>query len=44
MREAILDTFVRFFQRKHILDIRKRKKERIVKARKRDKMRFRKAS
>jgi hypothetical protein len=44
MREAILDAFVRFFQRKRILDLRKRKKERVAKARKRDKVRFREES
>ncbi|KAI0393124.1 hypothetical protein F5Y17DRAFT_433784 [Xylariaceae sp. FL0594] len=38
MREAIIDAFVRFFQRRHILGIRKQKKERITKARRREKL------
>ncbi|KAI1810367.1 hypothetical protein GGS20DRAFT_579931 [Poronia punctata] len=40
MREALYDGFVRFFQRKHILEIRKKKRQRIDRARQQDRRRF----
>ncbi|KAI3320388.1 hypothetical protein HD806DRAFT_506200 [Xylariaceae sp. AK1471] len=44
MRDIIYDSLVRFFQRRHILDIRRRKKERITRARREDRLRFSRGS